>query len=386
VSGTTPPDAPTSATATTPPLNDSGWRDAVVATALPWCVGRVAVLCSLILATVATDQLGVEHPPPLTDRLLAWDAHQYRAIAEDGYQAIPHGFRFFPGMPLLSRGFGWLLGGHVDVAMIVLANVAAFALGLALYRLVLHECGRAHVARLSTWLLLATPATAPLTMGYAESIGLLGVVLTFLAVRTGRWRIATIPAAAVGLTWSIGALLALPLAVEAVRTWRTASIVGRVWRAVAGLAPIAATAAYLMWVQRETGSWRRDVFEVQDRIYHRGFEEPIGRIIESAGDLVAGHHAQGIQFLWVLLAIPLIVVTFRRLPLSYGIWSLAIFLVAISAHNIDSFERYLLRAFPIAIAGALSLRNDKSEWAVVSIGLAGLVVYGTAIFLGARVP
>jgi hypothetical protein len=364
----------------------SAWREAVVATALPWCVARVAVLCGVVLATVASDQLGVGHPAPLEDGLLAWDAHQYRAIAEDGYQAIPHGFRFFPGMPLLSRGLGWLLAGHVDVAMILLANLAAFAAGVALYRLVLVETGQARLSRLSTWLLLATPGAAPFAMGYAESIGVLGAVLAFLAVRTGRWRIAALPALAVGLTWSIGALLALPLAVEAVRTWRTASPVGRLWRALTAAAPVAATASYLAWVQHETGSWYRDVFEVQDVVYHRGFEEPIGRIIESARDLVAGHHPQGIQFLWVLLVIPLLVVTFRRLPLSYGVWSLAIFLIGISAHNIDSFERYLLRAFPLVIAGALSIRSEKHEWAVVSLSLAGLVVYSTAILVGARVP
>jgi hypothetical protein len=388
VSGTTTttPDQPTSPAAPPLPLNDTGWPAAVVATALPWCFARLAVLVGMVLVTVASDQLGVDHPAPLEDGLLSWDAHQYRAIAEDGYRAIPHGFRFFPGMPLLSRGLGWLLAGHVDVAMLLIANLAAFAAGVALYRLVLFETGQARLSRLSTWLLMATPGAAPLVMGYAESLGVLGVVLAFYAVRTGRWRLAVVPAALVGLTWSIGALLALPLAVEAIRSWRAASPVGRLWRAVVAAAPVGATATYLAWVQHETGSWYRDVFEVQDVVYHRGFEEPVGRIIESARDLVAGHHPQGIQFLWVLLVVPLLVVTFRRLPLSYGVWSLGIFLIAISAHNIDSFERYLLRAFPLVIGGALSIRSEKQEWVVMSVASAGLVAYSAAILVGARVP
>jgi hypothetical protein len=358
----------------------------VVATALPWCVARLAVLVGMVLVTVASDQLGVDHPAPLEDGLLSWDAHQYRAIAEDGYHSIPHGFRFFPGMPLLSRGLGWLLAGHVDVAMLLIANVAAFAAGVALYRLVLVETGQARLSRLATWLLMATPGAAPLVMGYAESLGMLGVVLAFHAVRTGRWRVAVFPAALVGLTWSIGALLALPLAVEAIRSWRAASPIGRLWRALVAAAPVAATATYLAWVQHETGSWYRDVFEVQDVVYHRGFEEPVGRIIESARDLVAGHHPQGIQFLWVLLVVPLLVVTFRRLPLSYGVWSLGILLIAVSAHNIDSFERYLLRAFPLVVAGALSIRSERQEWVVMSLASAGLVAYSAAILVGARVP
>jgi hypothetical protein len=150
--------------------------------------------------------------------------------------------------------------------------------------------------------------------------------------------------------------------------------------------PIIAAAAYLAWVQHETGHWYRDVFKVQSTIYHRGFHEPISRIVQSAQDLLSGHHAQGVQFAWVLLAIPLIVVAFRRLPASYGAWSLVVFLLAISADNIDSFERYLLRGFPLVIAGALSLRSERGEWATVAIGLGGLVVYTTAMLLGARVP
>jgi hypothetical protein len=383
VSGTTetdplPPDRPA------PP--DTSWRDAVVAAALPWCVARIAVLLAVVLATVATDQLGVAKPAPLVDELLAWDAHQYELIAAHGYDALPYAFRFFPGFPLLARGLGLLLGGREGVAMIVIANGCAFGFGVALYRLVLRELGDARVARLATWFALATPATAPLVMGYAESLGLFAVVLAFLAVRQQRWRRALLPAAVVGFTWSIGGAFAVPLAVEGVRGWRHARPIERVWRIATACAPVLATGVYLAWVQQETGSWWRDVYEVQSEVYHRGFEEPVTRLLRAGHDLLAGHHAQGIQFLWAILALGLLVVVVRRLPLSYAAWTIVVFLFGISADNIDSFERYLLRAFPLAIAGALMVRSERVERAAVSLGLAGLVVYGTAILLGARVP
>jgi hypothetical protein len=357
-----------------------------VAAVVPWCVARVAMLLAVVLATVATDQLGVAKPAPLVDKLLAWDAHQYELIAEHGYRAVPHAFRFFPGFPLLARGLGFLLGGREGVAMIVIANGCALAFGVALYRLVLREIGDPRVARLATWFALATPATAPLVMGYAESLGLLAVVFAFLAVRQGRWRIAILPAAVVGLTWSIGAAFVLPLAFEAVRGWRTARPIERVWRVLTLSAPALATGGYLAWVEHESGSWWHDVFEVQAEVYHRGFADPVTRLFRSGHDLVAGHHAQGIQFLWALLAIGLVVVVVRRLPLSYAAWTIVLFLFGISADNIDSFERYLMRGFPLAIAGALLVRNERTERTAVSLGLAGLVVYGTAILLGARVP
>jgi len=362
------------------------WRDAVAAAALPWCVARVAVLLSLVLATVATDQLGVAKPAPLVDKLLAWDAHQYLEVAEHGYRAVPYAFRFFPGFPLLARGLGTLLGGHAGLAMLLIANGCALAFGAVLYRLVCRETSDPRTARLAVWFALATPATAPLVMGYAESLGLLAVVVAFFAARQGRWRLTALSAASVGLTWSIGAAFALPLAIEAARGWRRARPLERVWRAVAVAAPVLVTGAYLAWVERETGSGWREVYGVQTKVYHRGFAEPVGRMVRAARDLVAGHHAQGIQFLWAVLALALLVVLARRLPASYTAWVVVVFLVGISADNIDSFERYLMRAFPLAVAGALLVRDDRTERAAVSLGLAGLVVYGTAIFLGARVP
>jgi hypothetical protein len=381
----TPADAPLVAAAGRNPRSPE-WRDAVVAAAVPWCVARVAVLFSVVLATVATDQLGVARPAPLVDKLLAWDAHQYLAIAEDGYRSIPDGFRFFPGFPLLARGVGFVFGGHPGIAMLVVANACALGAGVALYRLVLRETGQPRTARLAAWFALAAPATVPLAMGYAESLGLLAAVLSFLAVRQSRWRIAALPAAVVGITWSIGGVFAVPLALEAARGWRGASRGERAWRVGTACSPVLAAAAYLAWVQHETGAWWRDVFGVQETVYDRKLAEPFGRLARSAGDLFGGHEAQGIQFIWAVLAIVLIVVAFKRLPASYGAWALVIFLIGISADNIDSFERYLTRAFPLVIAGAVSVRSERAEWVATSLGLAGLVAYGTAIFLVARVP
>ena len=79
-------------------------------------------------------------------------------------------------------------------------------------------------------------------------------------------------------------------------------------------------------------------------------------------------------------------VAFRRLPLSYAVWATTIFLVDLGAHNIDSFERYLVRGFPLIIAGALCIRTERDEWLTTSVSLAGLVVYMTAMMVGARVP
>src|SRR5947209_1401945 len=183
-------------------------REAAAATLPPWLAARAAVGAGIVLATVSADQLGVRHPAPLVDKLLAWDAHQYLLIAEHGYRAIPYGYRFFPLYPMLVRLLGHVTG--YSAAAILIPSLCAFAAGVALYELVLRETGSAPTSRLATWLLLASPACAPMVMGYSESLGILAAILGFLAARSGRWGWAAAAGAVVGGTWSIGALFCIP--------------------------------------------------------------------------------------------------------------------------------------------------------------------------------
>lgn len=362
------------------------WRPALVAALPAWVASRFIVIGGYVLARVTVDQLHVVRPAPLRDGLGAWDAAQYWAIADHGYAAAVNGQRFFPLFPLLVRAVSPVVSGHTAVAGMVVANVAALVAGAALYRLVVFDTGDSRAATLATWLLLAGAGAAPLVMGYAESVGTAAAVLAFLAARQGRWWWAAVAGAAVGLTWSVGFLLALPLAVEAARGFTAAPVRERVGRVTAAAMPVLAGVTYLAWVQRTTGRWWGRVYGVQVDVYHRHVQDPVSRIGRVAYDLVAGHHASGIYLPWILLALLLLTVSARRLPASYTLYALVILIVVISSDNIDSFERYILRAFPLVVAAALVIRRERDRLLVVAFGAAGLLAYSTAIFLGAKVP
>ena len=361
------------------------WREVLVAVGPPWLAARAAVVAAYVLARVAVDQLGVARPAPLVDGLMAWDAHHYRTIAEQGYDALPHGYRFFPLFPLLVRGLSTLTGNGT-VAALLLGNAAALVLGVALYRLVIAETGDPAVGRLATWLLLAGPAAAPLVMGYAETLGAAASVLSFLAARQGRWWWAAAGAAVVGATWSIGWVLAVPLAVEAGSGLARSDLRSRLARLTAVTAPVAVAGLCLGWVEVATGNGWANVVAVQSEVYDRTLVDPFTALYRAGSDLFVGHHASGVPFPWAILTIGLTVVALRRLPLSYGIYAAVLIVVAISSDNIDSFERYVLRAFPLAIVGAMLLKVEWQQRLAVAVGLGGLVVYATAIFLGAKVP
>lgn len=376
----------TTAVGTAAPRAEPGWRGALAAVGPPWLAARAAVASAYVLARVAVDQLGVVRPGPLVDGLMAWDAHHYRTIAEQGYDAFPHAYRFFPLFPLLVRGLSKLTFGNATVAALLLSNAAALLLGVALYRLVLSDTGDAAVGRLATWLLLAGPAAAPLVMGYSETLGASASVLSLLAARRGRWLWAAAGAAVVGATWSIGWVLAVPLAVEAASGLAGADRRAKLARLAAVAAPVAMAALCLMWVEVATGDGWENVVTVQSEVYDRTFVDPATALYRAGRDLFVGHHASGVPFPWALLVIGLTAAAFRRLPRSYVAYTAVLILVAISAANIDSFERYVLRAFPLAIAGAMLLKVEWQQRLAIAIGLAGLVVYATAMFLGAKVP
>ncbi len=294
---------------------------------VPWIVARVLVVGALALARVVFDDIGSgPRPVQLRQGLFAWDAAFYRDLAEHGYSALGRpALRFFPLVPLLARGLGTVLLDHTAVALIVLVNGSALVLGALLHRLVVRETGDDGLAARATWFIAVFPPAAVLVMGYAEATAMALAVGTFLAMRTRRWWLAAVTAFLVGLARPVGVLLALPLAIEATRDWRTTSSSERIQRIVAVLAPVSGVAAYLVWAGARFG----DAFE------------PIGAVTV---------------------------------------------VVALSAHNLDSLERYAMSAFPLIIGLGIVTSPHDAERGALGIAAGGLVGYSLAAFLGLAVP
>src|SRR6478609_357308 len=199
-------------------------RDLRVA-ALPWLLARVLVVGALAFSRDIYDKVGAPpRPVALGQGLFAWDAAFYRAIAEHGYRAVGDAsLRFFPLVPMLARGLGWVLFGHTAVALLVVANGSALAFGALLHRLALRETGDAGVARRAAWFAALFPAAAVLVLGYAEATAMMLGVIVFLGLRSRRFGWAIAGGFLAGLCRPVGVLLVVPAAIEAGRGWRTAS-------------------------------------------------------------------------------------------------------------------------------------------------------------------
>jgi len=366
---------------------------AVVGVLPQYLVARAIVLGALALSHLIADRI---HPSAAArarvhQGLLGWDAGWYQAIARFGYAPLGHqSLRFFPLYPLLGRWLGVLPGLTDGRALLVVANVAALVASALLLVLVRRETSDGAMADRSVWLLSLVPPAFVLVMGYAEAALLVFTIGCFLALRrpgaAPLWWAAALLGVCAGLTRPLGLLLAIPVAVEAVRRWRHARGGERVMSAVAVMAPVAGAGAFLCWSWGVFGdAWLP--LRVQSQAgHHGGLSDPVHTLVDDARGVFHHHFGTALHVPWVVLVVALVVVCWWRLPAAYGAFATAVVVVALSGTNLDSFERYALSAFPLVIAGATLTASRRVEIGVLALAAAGLAAYAVMAFLNISVP
>jgi hypothetical protein len=355
---------------------------------VPWLVARVLVVAALELARYLVDQLQLKGIVAASQGLFAWDGAFYRGIAEHGYGSVPRaGLRFFPAYPLLGRWLGWLFLGHTAVALLVLASGAALVGGALLHRLTLRETGDAALAGRAAWYVAVIPAGMALVLGYAEALLLVCGVAMFLALRSRRWLLVVPFGLVAGLTRPVGLLLFVPAIVEVLREHNNVST--REWgaRLAAVASPIVGTATYLAWV----GARYDDPmlpFSVQDKPRLRGGTvDPVTHVVDAIRHAIDGDRfGAGLHLLWIAVVVALVVVVARKLPASYAAYAGAAVLLALTARNVGSFERYAFTTFPLVLGVALLTKRREVDRVVSTLAAAGLAAYCVLSFLGEYVP
>ena len=363
------------------------WPD--VRAALPaWTAARLVVALSLVFAHLIFDN--VDPQSALAARrlhhgLLAWDGEWYEAIAQDGYTGIRR-LRFFPLFPLLARPLRFVVGSH-PAALVMIANVAALALGALLHRLALRETSDERLARRAAWLVAFTPPAFTLVWGYAEALAGMLAVAFFLAVRGGRWWAACVAGVLAGLTRPLGLLLVIPAVVEGGRHLRETSARDQLARVAGIVSPAVGAGVYLTWVGFKFGTPLKPL-TIQQREEARGeLAEPFGVLWRAVRQLASGDvTGNAIHVPAALVVIALVALTFRYWPASYGAVAAATLAVALSTTRLGSFERYTFGAFPVVLTLAILTSNEQVERAVLLVGGTAMAAFGTLALLGGYVP
>jgi hypothetical protein len=354
---------------------------------VPWLTARLLVGAGFVLAIAVADKLVPgARPTALTEGLVAWDGTWYRDIATVGYAGLPdEGLRFFPLFPLLGRALGPLLGGRVDVALVLVANLTSLALAVAVRRLVLFERGSRELADRAVWMLVLFPGAFVLSWAYAEALWMLAAVVVFWGARSRRWWWAAAAGLVAGASRPLGLLLVLPVLVELLRVWRPAKNPERVSGLAALAAPVVGTGCYLLWVGTTFGdAWLP--FRTQGPL--RGDAvNPLSRLWEGLQQMVGPDAmSDGLHIPFALAFVVLLVLVWRWWPASYGLFATAVLLTALAADNLNSLERYALSAFPLALVLAGATRDPRVERVALSVLAGGVVALSGLAWLGVYVP
>jgi len=363
----------------------------------PFVLARIVVLGALGLAHFIVDRV---HPldaavgARVHEGLLGWDAGFYETIARVGYGYGAPGkesLRFFPGVPILTHVLAWLPGLGDGAALLVLSNAAAFLATVLLFVLVRRETGDADVARRAIWFLSLAPAAFVLVMGYAESTFLCLAIGCFLALRRGQglrpnFALAGVLGFAAALTRPIGLVLALAVVCELVRGWVRLSRRQRLVGLAAVAAPFVSVLAFLLWADHEVGDLWAPLRVQVESTHHGGVADPFATLLHDARGIVHGHVGTALHVPWVIVALFLLVVCWRRLPAPYTAFAAGVLAVALAGSNLDSFERYALSAFPLSIAAAVLCRGGRSGQVVLVLLPAALAGYALLAFLNISVP
>lgn len=348
-----------------------------------WLASRFIVALSFRLADAEIHHLGYQLVPAARRQgLLFWDGAFYHDIARAGYGSLePEALRFFPLYPMLGRLVAPLVGGREDVALVLVANIAAIVAAVLLRRLVLFERDDLALADRAAWLLLLVPPAFVLSFAYSEALFLAFAIGAMLALRRGQWWVVAGLTVLAAATRPVGLVLVVPMFVE---WWQR----GRPLRPAVGAAfagPAVGTGIFLAYTGLRFDTWL-EPFRAQSS-FRGDLVDPVSRLVRGLGHLVGDESVgDGLHLPFAFAAIALLVVCARRWPVSYTALAGALVLLALAADNLNSLERYLLVAFPLVLALADITGGQRAERLALAVCGGGTLALCTLALMGVYVP
>lgn len=359
-------------------------------------LGRVALLWRLALLCVGI-RVGLEaiglaslafHDQSVWTNALGlwnrWDADHYLRLAEVGYvqSSVPPNaddplfIVFFPFFPLAVRIISFVVPNLVLSALGV-SFAASVGAGYLLFRLVNLDADEATAWR-AVILLFSFPTAYFLAAPFSEALFLFAVLASVYAARTGSWAGAGILGALATGTRVTGIALVPALLAEVFA--RRSGVRDRVRKlAWVTLAP-AGLVTYLAINQVVHGD-PLYFLKVQRTHWSQRLVPPWQPVQEAVDALLAGGNEFTFTFTFiyvgrvvgVVVALPILVLAVRRLPLADVVFGWTAFVLILSAAWLISLPRYLLVLYPLFVVGS---RLSRSPRVFVLIVVVGAVLQG----------
>ena len=346
-----------------------------------WVVSRIVVVVTMWF----TDLFGSTETREFSSQgFRLWDAGWYQQLISGTYMELgEEAFRFFPGFVLLGKLTEPLLGGNEVLASVLIANVFSLCLFAFLYRLVVVETGNATRAKMTVWILALFPTAFVLVWGYAESLFMTLTVIVFLALKKENWKAVAFFSCLAGLTRPTGVLIAVAV-VTAPGFWNRASdFKGRVERLTALIGGPLGVLAFVLWSNVESErKW--GPLTVQEE-FRGGFTGPVRRLISGVREILT-LDPDGLHVVFAFSIFLLLMVVWKNLPRHYFFYAFISLLVAVSAENLNSLERYVMAAFPYVMALAIFIDKKQIQKVAYTLSAVCLVACTVASATGRYVP
>lgn len=328
----------------------------------------------------------------MLNRWVTQDGAHLAYLAQNGYNNSLWRANFWPMMPLLEHILGPVFGGNYGFAGMFVSNISFLGALAALRRLTERELDLAS-ARRATLYLAIFPTAFYFFAPYTESLFLCFSISAFAAMRDRRWLLAGVLGCLAMLTRSVGVVLVVPFAVEFFQAWRARA--ARWWQAAPiALIPLAAAiySGYL-WAQHDpplayvhatgTGQWARSLQWPWTPLVWgiEGLRHP-----GSSHAITLTHLVLNLGATVVFVALAVIVL--RTLPLSYGLYALAIigsfllFPVNNPVFAAQGNGRYVLMLFPAFIVLGSLVRRPRIHEALLLLMLPVLAIAAAHFLLG----
>jgi Gpi18-like mannosyltransferase len=324
-------------------------------------------------------------------RLLRWDSEWYRIIATEGYRydgnpGLTQTVVFYPLYPMLSRIVSDIVGVDVNDSMLLVANLAAVAAVLLLFKL-FRERFDEGMALVTVAFLSFFPASIFLSAGYTEALTLLLMVAFFLAIARERFVSAALLAGLAIGTRSSGIVLCPVLLWE---LWRCRSPRRFLIEAVP-LSIIATAGLWLYMIYLGVAFHHAMAFVDGQAAFHEN-TTMVARLVsalvlEPFRDIdLTDLSPAGLDHWFVLFFIALIVGSWfagvSRSMTLFAALVLALPYLTLSGGpaGFTSMARFNIVSFPLFIVMALATR--RATWAVPAIvGIfGGLLLFYAALF------
>ncbi|MGC4806801.1 hypothetical protein [Micromonospora sp. DT233] len=302
----------------------------------------------------------------------AWDSFLYDHLARRPLTGEWHDFGFPLLYPFLARPVGAILGGNTALALLLVANVAFLLQLYFAYRLGERLGGDDAAARRFVRYLLLLPAAFLFQAALTESLFLCLTLAAFYYAERRQWLLVGVIGYFLGLSRSVGFLVAVPLALVLLRQhgYRLAP---RALLRYARLGwPLALLPAgwltFMAFCRWKGGGWFA-YKHAQEQGWAISVQNPFAVAYHG---LTGGTDADAAR-VWLAVAVVAVTVAgFRRAELPYLVYTLIMVLVPLSMGPpvYKSLLRYLLAVFPVALVLARwAGRATVDTWLTAALAL-----------------